>query len=462
MANVLQIPVPAQNAALVWPARSDPSVNTILLINQDLNNTIYIGQQSSITANGQNTIPVPPNGSISVDPASPWYVIGAVQGILPLVMVPNGQANFRGVSQGEGALAIPSLRSPNYDPVNQIGWAIFQNGAAVFHSISVPPGSGGNTVFVQSTTPSANAANDIWVDTANNNQILTATAPGTGNWVAQQFGTDAIASGAITASLLAVGIIVAGIVDGTTISGAQFVAHGSNGEILVYQGAPATGNLIGSWSAMSGTDNPILNNFFQAGIWIYDNFGNATGLVPGGNAGASYLALAAGNGTPSSVPAGITALFANANGEIIVEDSGDGQTYAVQRKTKVLGTGTINNTFTTLVNFTVSNRVYRISARIFFTAGTTQTVGFNFNCSGASSNAGFDITVKRAAALFGATYTNVLNAQTGVTASLTSGNTYVAEIEGYVTFGTGGFNLQMITSTGTASLVGGYCELMPV
>lgn len=75
-----------------------------------------------------------------------------------------------------------------------------------------------------------------------------------------------IAAGTITAGLLAAGIVVAGIVDGTLIEGAQFVAYGSTGEILVYSGIPAAGNLIGSWSAAAGSDG--FGNTYPAGIAV--------------------------------------------------------------------------------------------------------------------------------------------------------------------------------------------------
>src|SRR6202012_5616674 len=116
MPNTLQIQVPGGNpAGLVWSGRPAPGITTLLLINQDLENTVYVGNDPTITAGGMNTIPIQPNGTMGVDPGSSWYVIGATTGIQPLVMVPNGQNYFRGVSQGEGSLAIPSIHSPNYD-----------------------------------------------------------------------------------------------------------------------------------------------------------------------------------------------------------------------------------------------------------------------------------------------------------------------------------------------------------
>lgn len=71
-----------------------------------------------------------------------------------------------------------------------------------------------------------------------------------------------ITAGTITAELLAAGIVVAGIVDATTITGAQIIADGAAGQYLIYQGAPGTGNLVGSWSSAPGTD-PYTNTYGQ-------------------------------------------------------------------------------------------------------------------------------------------------------------------------------------------------------
>jgi hypothetical protein len=96
-----------------------------------------------------------------------------------------------------------------------------------------------------------------------------------------------IAANTITAGQLAAGIVYAGIVDATTITGASVIADGSSGEILVYNGTPALGNLIGSWSGAGGTDTP--GNTFHTGLevelggLILDNQSSS----PGGTSGAS-------------------------------------------------------------------------------------------------------------------------------------------------------------------------------
>lgn len=135
MPNILQIPVPVGNAAPVWSSRQT-GVNSLLFINQDLNNTVWLGSASNITAAGANTIPILPNGTFSGDAQSQWYVVGSVAGTQPLVVVPNGQAYFLGITQGLGNLVIPAIRSPNF--VHGVsGWQIAKDGSAEFNNLTI-------------------------------------------------------------------------------------------------------------------------------------------------------------------------------------------------------------------------------------------------------------------------------------------------------------------------------------
>jgi len=80
----------------VWSGRSTASINTLLLMNTDLVNTITVG--NSLT---NIVVPIAPNGSLSVDPSENWYALGLVAGAGPLVVVPNGQSNFQGLTQAQ-------------------------------------------------------------------------------------------------------------------------------------------------------------------------------------------------------------------------------------------------------------------------------------------------------------------------------------------------------------------------
>lgn len=194
---------------------------------------------------------------------------------------------------GGTALRLPAIQSPNF--VNGVsGWIIRQDGSAQFNSIVIPPGTSGNTIFTQATTPTAFKTGDLWVDTARGNSIFVWNGS---SWVAYQFGTAAIASGSITAALiaantitasqLAAGIVYAGIVDGTTITGSTLLinnSHGarilsvnkSTGTWLLYAdlGSSSQGGLIASCAATSGTDE--FGNAYKAYITAYGTSGDTS------------------------------------------------------------------------------------------------------------------------------------------------------------------------------------------
>lgn len=122
---------------------------------------------------------------------------------------------------------------------------------------------------IASTAPSSPAIGDIWFNSTNGYEMnqWNGTA-----WTPVQFGGGAVLAGAIDATKIAAGTVVAGMVDGTTISGAQFIAHGTQGEVLVYNGTPAEGNLILAISPGSGHD--AYGNAYNSGLTV----GTAGGL----------------------------------------------------------------------------------------------------------------------------------------------------------------------------------------
>lgn len=115
----------------LWSGRAAPGINTLLLLNTDINNTVFVGTDLTSLV-----VPIAPNGSLSVDPGSNWYVVGLVAGKAPLVVVPNGQNNFLGLTQGLGNLAIPSVQSPNFETGIQ-GWQISKDGNAEFNNLTI-------------------------------------------------------------------------------------------------------------------------------------------------------------------------------------------------------------------------------------------------------------------------------------------------------------------------------------
>lgn len=156
---------------------------------------------------------------------------------------------------------------------------------------------GGLTTSVATVQPTSPIVGDLWFDGTAGFMLKQWTGSA---WVPYQFGTSAIAAGSITAALIAAntitaaqiaagsidasrlvaGIISAGMVDGTTIKGAQFVAYGVNGEILIYSGSPASGNLIGAWSAVAGNDGTS-SNFWTPGISVGATSEPQILLIPG-------------------------------------------------------------------------------------------------------------------------------------------------------------------------------------
>lgn len=188
---------------------------------------------------------------------------------------------------GSSILVRPAIKSPNYVP-GVSGWSINKDGSAEFHSIVVPPGTSGNTVFTQGTAPVALAVNDLWVDTALGNAVFIWSGAA---WVPFQWGANAIANGAITTGLLAAnavtaaklaaGIVYAGIVDATTINAATFIGSVFQGtEIIIndvgtfwYRGVPGANTLrMSAVGTIASVQDPF-GNWALPGLTIYAGTG---------------------------------------------------------------------------------------------------------------------------------------------------------------------------------------------
>lgn len=289
MPNILQIPIPITNAAIAWPA-GQSNVSSLLFINQDLNNTIWIGAASNITAGGSNTIPILPNGTFSGDASSPWYVIGSVAGTQPLVMVPNGQAYFLGLTQGLGKLAIPSMRSPNFI-TGVSGWQIAKDGSAEFNNLSIRGTFNGTNYIINA-----------------NGAFFYSGTPAIGNLVAsisnQNGGVDPPHNN-----------ILAG---NTTyfFNGSVYIAQQCNGPSIIWWTAPTEngtwtqiGSVTGSPSQLSISGNAHANPVqIQGSLVSIDPYALLAnqGSAPGGfsNFGTVYA-------NANGVPAGVTDVGAN-------------------------------------------------------------------------------------------------------------------------------------------------------
>lgn len=197
-----------------------------------------------------------------------------------------GPTTLQGVITGTGLFGIGNLLGDTtyyvcLIAVNEAGNTGPQSGYASTTSSSVPTSiPAGSISPLQLQTGSITAAQIAAAAGILGSQIAQNTI-GDGNIIEGSITAASIASNTITVAQIAAGIVIAGIVDGTTIEGAQFIAYGTTGEVLVYSGNPAPGNLIGSWSAMQGADGS--GNTYPAGLMVGTPNGSQIQLNPNVN-----------------------------------------------------------------------------------------------------------------------------------------------------------------------------------
>lgn len=290
MPSALRINV-GTNVTLVWPGRQAPNVSTLLLINTDVNNTVCVGNESNIQFDGTNTIPIPPNGSLSVDPSTAWYVIGAVQGVSPLVMVPNGQANFRGITQAVGELAIPSVRSPNYDPVAGTGWSINQDGTASFNQVTIVIQATGVALLIYFPSPGLGNLIGSWAASATTDQF--------GNDVPQGINVNGgvlnavtMNGGSIIASVISQALIDAATITNTNLNGGtsyeQTITFDSGGGMLFGYSSTTTTvtqTVSGTYTQTLPAGVTTIQNAYCWGAGAGGDGGNTSQGGNGGGAG---------------------------------------------------------------------------------------------------------------------------------------------------------------------------------
>lgn len=217
------------------------------------------------------------------------------------------------IAGGNGLLIVTALQSPNFEPGTQ-GWTINKNGTAQFANIVIPPGSGGATIYVQAMQPNQANPGDLWMNTADDNQLFQ-TPDGT-TWVLYQFGSDAIANGAITAPLLDANSVVAGTVaagaidgmtinaptiNGGTISATDVLVSGTNGGLFAY--GTGGGQIVQTFSSTTTWTCPTGVTSVKAECWG----GGGTGAAGnnsvgggGGGGGGEYAAEATVAVTPGN------------------------------------------------------------------------------------------------------------------------------------------------------------------
>lgn len=473
MANVLNVPVLAGKASILWPARTDPSISTLLLINQDLNNTVYIGNDVTITASTVGVVPIPPNGSLNVSPASTWYVTAAANGVMPLVVVPNGQNNFRGITQAVGELAIPSVRSPDF-VTGVSGWTINKDGSAEFNNLTVR-----GTFFGINYIISSIGAFFYSSSPALGNLIASITAStgteGFGNHYGQGINSYVTIGGKIYAISLNqtggpssnAGLSIATLTSPPNSPAGVFGDSSSTtADIIVTSGKKAssdTAALILMFSAqLAGLVNGSAE--IKAG---FITVGATDTVVVNDNSGALTMTNTV---VPPPNPGLGGSFYADAtSGTIKIVDGNDGVSYAIETMHDIL---TVNTSLaaapgTTVITTPVSQRYYKISGTFQVNvSGVAQQLSVGIGVpGGAGANGLFAVKVTRAAVLVAATSfgPNALTA-IGPAASLAVGDTYIVDIDGAFLPGAAG-NLNITMAATNASdldaLAFSYLDISP-
>lgn len=148
-----------------------------------------------------------------------------------------------------GELTINQLVSSNFSIAGKTGWGILKNGNAYFFNVT----ASGNVT-----------ASAVIVDGATGGVFVYSGVPALGNLIGSWAGASGIDS---VGNAYPAGLNVAlGAIAGSTISGSKITLQGANGEILVYSGAPALGNLIIALAGAAGADS--LGNSFSEGLTV--------------------------------------------------------------------------------------------------------------------------------------------------------------------------------------------------
>lgn len=154
-------------------------------------------------------------------------------------------------------------------------WVAVQYGTNAIAAGSITAGLiAAHTITASQIAAGTITTNEIAANTITAADIAAGTITAT-QLAANSVTASQIAANAVTAAKLAAGIVYAGIVDATTITGAQFVATGSSGEILVYSSSPPTaGNLLLAISGAASAD--AHGNIFGGGLTLATDNSAAT------------------------------------------------------------------------------------------------------------------------------------------------------------------------------------------
>lgn len=133
---------------------------------------------------------------------------------------------------------------------------------------------GGKRVTISAGAPANPDTDDIWIDSDTG---LISSWDGAA-WQPFKFDGAAtiqagtivaanIAASTLTASLIAAGQVYAGFVDATTVAALKFIASGTMGEFMAYDGTPGSTTLAASIAGRAGTD--AYSNAFATGVEVH-------------------------------------------------------------------------------------------------------------------------------------------------------------------------------------------------
>lgn len=380
-ADVTQILVANVQSVQAWTAIPN-STDTVLLKNQDLTHYVFVGKRNNISPTGLNVIPIEPNGSIVVSADSNWFVIGGAANIANLLVIPGGIATFRGLSQGQGNLALPQFQSPNYVP-GVSGWAVFQNGNSEFNNGVFRGGIqvGGQTFQYSTPTPQPNTL--IYSNSA------TAGQDSAGNW----FMPGMVEYGADVAD------------------GVGFVA------VQAYQGF-----ISFAWVPdMTGAVDP----------WI----GAATGSLGWtGSTGVRLLST-----TDTVTLEGSPLILISTSGQItsqsniFINDPLDGNVYATEKIEEVLSSATGSLTaLTTVFSFNGTTRTYKFWLRLYVDVAVANAQLNTKIVAPIGSNGVMGVEIKRGGTFFGCVAGGI-NVANGIAVNLPAATGYIVDLDCVVT-----------------------------
>lgn len=258
---------------------------------------------------------------------------------------------------------------------------------------------------------------------------------------------ESIASNVITAAQIIAGIVIAGIVDGTTITGAQFVAYGTTGEVLVYSGTPAPGNLVASVSGAAGND--LNGNPYAQGIEIQQG-----GLILASQ--ASPPAPVSGASELYTSSAGRLRYLSSSGADVVLDRS------ALDLTNVSMGTSTtpviMSRPLSYLAGEAVAGSEYEIEIDGTFTSGANSGIAFGFDLfvDGASLGIGANEAVGSVIVQTNRTYSYTVRYRLTVESAGSGGNCTVA-MDGSVTIrGANAGNAQAFTCLNNIAVSGAF------